>query len=93
MRNIVYGSSTVLVADDVADAVLRYAAVLATTGTSDVVHIPTVDDMGYAARVTVLLGPGIPVMVVAAPDDLLEEASPQFVADMSARSRVALDSR
>ena len=43
MKNLMYGDMRILVTDDVADAILHYAAILAQIRASDVVAVPTVD--------------------------------------------------
>jgi len=61
MKNLMYGGAPILVTDDVADAVLHYAAILAQFRASDVVAVPTVDRTGYASETSVLLTAGIPL--------------------------------
>lgn len=90
MKNLAYGSWTVLVSDDVADAVLHYSAVLGQIRSSDVVDVPIVDDNGCAATAGVVLGTGIPVMATQAADDVLEEAHPGFIAEITARLASAI---
>lgn len=85
MKNLVYGSSPILVSDDVADAVVHYASILATGRLSDVVAIPTVTTMGLPSKTHVVLAPGIPVMSEEAPDDVLETPDPLFVEDLRQR--------
>jgi len=93
MRNIAYGSTAILVSDDVADALIHYAAILAMTHTSDLVVVPTVDDAGLAAEATVLLSSGVPLASVHAPEDALAQAAPGFVADLTDRVQAALAGR
>lgn len=85
MKHIVYGLSSVIASDDVADALLHYAAVLAQSRASDVVAVPTVDFSGHVTETRVVLGPGIPVLAEDAPDDELEEPNDAFVAELRAR--------
>jgi hypothetical protein len=90
MKNLGYGSATILVSDATASTVLHYAAILAQTGGGDVVDVPTTDDAGLMAHASVVLGPGIPVMATNAPDDLLEDDNRDFVADITGRVGVAM---
>jgi tripartite-type tricarboxylate transporter receptor subunit TctC len=90
MKNLVYGASTLLVGDDVANAVLHYAAILAEARASDVVDIPTCDETGFGVHASVVLGPGMPVMAIVAPDDALEQEDPAFVAELTARIGLVL---
>jgi hypothetical protein len=85
VKYLVYNTTHVLVGDDVADAVMHYAAVVALIGSTEVVEVPTFDNVGCAAEAMILVGPGIPLAVLAAPDDVLEEQSPAFVAKLAAR--------
>ena len=85
MKHLAYGFWTVLVSDDVADAVLHYSAVLGQVRSSDVVGVPTIDDNGCAATAGVVLGAGIPVMATQASDDVLEETYPVFIDELTAR--------
>ena len=85
MKHIVYGLASVIVSDDVADAVLHYAAVLAQARASDVVAVPTADLAGCSTTTHLVLGPGIAVLAEDAPDDELEMPNPAFVAELRAR--------
>ncbi|MBF4591671.1 hypothetical protein [Curtobacterium sp. VKM Ac-1395] len=87
MKNLMYGGTPILVTDDVADAVLHYAAILAQIKASDVIAVPTVDRTGYASETSVLLGAGIPLAAEAAPDDELEDNNPSFVEELTVRIR------
>ncbi|WP_182066949.1 hypothetical protein [Curtobacterium sp. ME12] len=86
MKNLVYGSSPILVADDVAEAVVQYASALVNALVSDVVPIPTVDTAGVPTETRVLLAPGIPLLAEDAPDDVLERPYPAFVEDLQLRT-------
>jgi hypothetical protein len=88
MKNLGYGSATILVSDAAASAVLHYAAILAQTGGGDVVDVPTTDDDGQCARASIVVGPGIAVMATNAPDDALEDEDRDFVAEMTGRVSV-----
>ena len=90
MKNLGYGSAMILVSDAAASAVLHYAAILAQTGGGDVVEVPTTDDDGLLAHASVVLGPGIPVMAMNAPDDALEDDDRDFVAEITGRVGLAM---
>lgn len=87
MKHIVYGLSTVITTDDVADALIHYDAILAQARASDVVAVPTVDLAGYPEVTSIVLGPGVPALVSGAPDDELETPNPDFVNDLTNRTR------
>ncbi|KQO63394.1 hypothetical protein [Curtobacterium sp. Leaf261] len=86
MKHIVYSENRVLTGDDVAAAVMRYAATLAQRNTADIVDVPTTGQDGFAASVEVLLGPASHIMVEDAEDDELETAAVDFVADLDRRA-------
>lgn len=90
MKNLGYGSATILVSDAAASAVLRYAAILAQTGGGDVVDVPTSDDDGFGAHASIVLGPGIAVVATNARDDVLKHEDRDFVAEMTGRVAVAM---
>jgi hypothetical protein len=90
MKNLGYGSATVLVSDAAASAVLHYAAILAQAGGGDVVDVPTSDDAGCVAHASIVVGPGIAVIATDAPHDALEDEDRDFVAEMTGRMAVAM---
>lgn len=90
MKNLGYGSATILVSDATASAVLHYTAILAQTGGGDIVDVPTSDDAGLVAHASIVLGPGIAVMATNAPDDDLEDDDRDFVAEMTGRVALAM---
>lgn len=90
MKHLIYGTSSILVGDDVASAVLHYATILAQAGESDVVDIPTVAASGGAAHASVVLGPGVPVMAVDAAGEDTDDAAAAFVADLAGRVNLIL---
>lgn len=87
MKHVIYGLSAVITTDDVADALIHYAAIVAQAQASDVVAVPTVDLAGYPEVTSIVLGPGVPVLVSGAPDDELETPHPDFVNDLTNRTR------
>ncbi|MGN8049532.1 hypothetical protein ACTJKO_07545 [Curtobacterium sp. 22159] len=86
MKHIVYGLASIIASDDVAEAVIEYAAALAQSRDSDVVTVPTYDFSGSTTQVQVMLGAGIPVLIQDAPEDELETPNPGFVAELHARA-------
>ncbi|ROP58681.1 hypothetical protein [Curtobacterium sp. PhB115] len=85
MKNLKYGTFAILISDAAANAVLHYAAILAQAGDSDVVDIPTCDTAGCRTWANVVLGPGVPLMAVAAPDDAMEQEDADFVEQLTIR--------
>lgn len=85
MRHLIYGYTSVMVSDPVADAVLEYAAALSQSRLSDVVTVPTTDYSGLSSSVRILLSSGIALMSEPAPDDVLETEDRAFVAELRTR--------
>lgn len=88
MKYIVYGVNKVITGDEIAQAVLEYAAALAENGTTDIVDVPTADDYGQAAVASLLLGTAGQVMVEVAPDDALEPEDDALVAELKRRTEL-----
>lgn len=85
MQHLLYGFSSVLVSNAVADIILEYAAALNQSRLSDLVTVPTTDHAGYVSTVRMLLAPGIALMIEPAPDDELEHEHRAFVAELRTR--------
>jgi hypothetical protein len=79
MKYIHYNGQATLAADDVADAVIQYAAVLGSNGKTDTIDVPTFDDDGQSAIETLLIGPASQITVSPAPEDELENDHDSFV--------------
>jgi len=79
MKYIHYNGQATMAADDVADAVIQYAAVLGSNGKTDTIDVPTFDDDGQGAIETLLIGPASQITVSPAPEDELENIHEGFV--------------
>ena len=90
MKHLVYGLSSILTSSEAAMAVLHYTAALSQSSRSDVVTMPAIDLNGGNTSVSLVLGPGIPVLAEDAADDLLEPAHEKFVTDLAVRTRATL---
>lgn len=86
MKYLVYGDNKVMTGDAIADAVIAYAAALGQNGTTDIVEVPTMDELGQAATAEVLVGPASQVMVEVAPDDELEPEDTLLVDELHRRT-------
>jgi hypothetical protein len=83
MKRVFYSSGSLLTGDRTADAVVKYAEVLAARSSSDTIDIPIVLEDGTVARAQLLIGPASQLVVVPqehsaeAPDDdaTIEELS------------------
>jgi hypothetical protein len=62
MKHITFGDKSLLIGDDAADAVLDYAAKLATEGKGDTVEMHAISSDGDEVLATFLLGPGVTMM-------------------------------
>lgn len=85
MKRILYATGSVLTSDRIADAVVRYASVLAGAGTADSIRFPVVKN-GEPGFVEMLIGPASELMVEEAGEDPsagFDDAA--FLADMQAR--------
>ncbi|MBF4616213.1 hypothetical protein [Curtobacterium sp. VKM Ac-1376] len=60
---------------------------MAQAGASDVVDVPTVDLHGVGAVTSVVLDPGVPILVENAADDELDMSYPEFVDELTHRTR------
>ena len=64
MMTLHYASGSVLVADDVCEALLEYARALSAVQSSDVLIVPVVSDSGEPATAEFLLGPASQLFAV-----------------------------
>lgn len=89
MKRVTYGGGSFLTGDQIADAVLDYAAQIARARSADHLVVPALGADGEPASVDVVLGPASQLLAeregVAAPD--VENAA--FVADLERRGRMA----
>jgi hypothetical protein len=86
MQRLHYTGDTLLVADEVAEALLAYASALADAKTSDVIVIPVVDDAGHANRAEVLLGPASQLYTTPVPDMPEPAVDTAMIRELRARS-------
>ncbi|QHC58441.1 hypothetical protein [Rathayibacter sp. VKM Ac-2760] len=86
MRRIHYAEGSVVTGDDIADAVLEYARMLASTATADTVEIP-VRRAGGVVSARMLLGPTSQMLVEDEADPAAEIVDEDLVAELGARAR------
>jgi len=91
MKHIHYDGSVVTTGNEIAEAVIEYAAMLGANGKSDTVDVPTFDEHGTATVATLLIGPASQIVVDDAPDDELEPEDPDFVERLRVAARAAGD--
>ncbi len=88
MMTLHYTGESVLLADDVCGALLRYARGLAETHGSDVVTIPVVKPDGEPGWAEFLLGPASQLYATSAPHSSQEERHPTVVEELDRRTRL-----
>ena len=59
-----YTGGSVVMADDVCEALIQYARVLAATQASDVLVVPVIDDDGHQVTAEFLVGPASQLLAV-----------------------------
>lgn len=87
MKHIHYDSSTLLTRDDVADAVIEYAAALAGGDRADTVAVPVIAPDGTMTTTKILIGPSSEIVVEDAEEDDLEIDDAEFVARLRAAAK------
>ncbi len=90
MMTLHYASGTVLMADDVCEALLRYAQALAATQGSDVVTVPVIDPEREDATAEFLLGPASQLFATPEPDEPTPSSHPDVVAELDRLTRSTL---
>jgi hypothetical protein len=89
MRRISTGVEQLLTTEEVADAVLTYAGILARVGTADTVTVPIMTAEGHRDHARLLLGPASQITIVPADDEDVRElpGADDTVADLVERGR------
>jgi hypothetical protein len=87
MKNIHYDSSVILTSDDVADAVIEYAAALSGGDRADTVEVPAVAADGTMTTTKILIGPASELVVEDADEDELEADHDVFVARLRSAAK------
>ncbi|PZF32089.1 hypothetical protein [Curtobacterium sp. MCPF17_051] len=87
MKHIHYDSSMILTSDDVADAVIEYAAALAGGDRADTVDVPAVAEDGMMTTTKILIGPSSEIVIEDADEDELEVEDRKFVARLRAAAK------
>jgi len=87
VKHIHYDGATILTGDDVADAVIEYAAALSGGDRADTVAVPSVAPDGTLTTTKILIGPASELVVEDADDDVLETEDAEFVQRLRAAAR------
>ena len=86
MQRLHFIGDSVLVPDDVCNAVMRLARALADQHVSDVVRVPIVDEAGTLTQAELLLGPASQLFATPAGDVTEIEVSQDLVAEINRRT-------
>ncbi|MCU1514759.1 MAG: hypothetical protein JWO10_1849 [Microbacteriaceae bacterium] len=87
MKRISYAGSTVLTGDDIADAVVQYAAALAREEKSAAIDIPAVSEDGRLITANLLIGPASQLVVIPEDTSFDEIIDDKIVASFTAETR------
>jgi hypothetical protein len=82
MKRIFYSSGSVVTGDQIAEAVIRYAAVLALRDTSDTIDVPIALDSGRVDRAQLLIGPASELAVVPEESDMDDPEDAETLAEL-----------
>src|SRR6478735_6392260 len=88
MMTLYFTGQSVLLADDVCDAILRYAQALADTQSSDVVTVPVLNPDGESVQAEFLLGPASQLYATVAGADVGDHDHAGVVEELARRTRL-----
>ena len=88
MMTLYYTGQSVLLADDVCKALLRYAQALADTQGSDVVTVPVLAPDGQSIQAEFLLGPASQLYATAAGEGHADQSHPGVVEELDRRTQL-----
>ena len=83
MKTIHYAGDAVLLNDELADAVVEYAAALAKVGSSAELTVPVVIHDGSVLFATMLLGPASQLIATPSPEAKEAAADPELLANIT----------
>jgi hypothetical protein len=69
MKRILYAGGDLLTTDEVADALMEYASVLAIIGSADLVDVPALDRGGEQRTARLLVGPASQILSIDTDDE------------------------
>ena len=87
MQRIWYVTSWFTTDDEVTDALLEYASVLALLNSSDVVVLPALDAEGTKRLVRMVVGPASQILAMSTDEEDVDLDSEEVVRDLRRRSR------
>jgi len=83
MKTIHYAGDAVLLNDELADAVVEYAAALARAGSSAELTVPVVNEDGSILSASMLLGPASQLIATPAPGVKEAAADPELLDEIT----------
>ena len=92
MQRVWYGGAEFITDNEVADALMGYASVLAVLSASDVVRIPGVDSGGTVRTFQLVVGPASQILAVATDEATVAMDVDDIVRDLRRRSSAKLPS-
>ena len=87
MMTLYYTGQSLLMADDVCEALLRYAQALADTQSSDVITVPIVNADGESIAAEFLLGPASQLYATTTAHEAADPRHPDVVEEIDRRAR------
>jgi hypothetical protein len=87
MRKLYYSGGSIIVSDQVAKAILRYARALAKADEADLVALPAFTDDNRQGIAHVLIGPSSQIMTVPAEDIDIDLADARMVEILESRTK------
>ncbi len=88
MMTLNYTGRSVLMPNDVCEALLRYAQALADSQSSDIVSVPVITEGGSLVAADFLLGPASQLYAVPAADGADDRGNGEAVAELDRRGRL-----
>jgi hypothetical protein len=93
MKRIFYSSGSVVTGDRIAEAVIRYAEVLALRDASDTVDVPIALGSGRVDRAQLLIGPSSDLAVVPEESDMEDPEDAETLAELERQILLHGDTR
>jgi len=90
MKRILYASGGFLTHDEIAEALMDYASVLAIVNSSDVVECEGIDEEGRVRRIKMLIGPASQIMAMQTDDEPVDMGVEKTVGELRRRASTRL---
>nr|WP_315268280.1 hypothetical protein [Microbacterium lemovicicum] len=80
MKHLTYAEKSLITGDEIADALVEYAAMLSQQGSAEAVEVSAYGSDSSNVTATLLLGAGAPIMAESATSDLPEPDNSELLA-------------